>query len=147
MKISEEEFNRIIEIRNNFDDDICFNAANEFAKIQKEDSFDTFEYFYTTYGKTYLRFLLLLDDNKLEIWLKEIENIYIQNIFLKHKGDYISFFVLKEAMEYYVEFYLEKINDLHEEGFALGVIAKLLRDVLYEEEIRRLMRSRGYTNI
>lgn len=147
MKISEEEFNRIIEIRNDFDVNICYDAANEFAKIKNEESSDTFEYFYSTYGKTYLRFLLLLDENKVESWLKEIVKIYIRNIVWEDKGDYISFWFLKEAMEYYVYFYLEKINDLYEEGFALGVIVKMLKDVLDEEEIRRLMRSRGYTNI
>lgn len=88
--------------------------------------------------------LLFLDKNKLEIWLKEIEEIYIQNIFLKDKGDYISFEFLKASMEHYVEFYLEKINDLFEEGFALAVIAEMTRNVLDEGEIRRLMRRKGY---
>ena len=47
-------------------------------------------------------------------------------------------------MDHYVEFYLEKINDLYEEGFALAVIAEMTRNVLDEDEIRRLMRRKGY---
>lgn len=145
LKISEEELKRIIEGCNQFDDDeICLDAAKEFARIKKADSYDVFQYFYITYGKTYLRMLLFLDKNKLEIWLKEIEEIYIQNIFLEDKGEYISFKLLKEAMDHYVEFYLEKINDLYEEGFALAVIAEMTRNVLDEDEIRRLMRRKGY---
>ena len=145
LKISEEELKRIIDGSKQFDDDeICLDAAKEFARIKKVDSYDVFQYFYITYGKTYLRMLLFLDKNKLEIWLKEIEEIYIQNIFLKDKGDYISFEFLKASMEHYVEFYLEKINDLFEEGFALAVIAEMTRNVLDEGEIRRLMRRKGY---
>lgn len=145
LKISEEELKRIIDGSKQFDDDeICLDAAKEFARIKKVDSYDVFQYFYITYGKTYLRMLLFLDKNKLEIWLKEIEEIYIQNIFLEDKGDYISFEFLKASMEHYVEFYLEKINDLFEEGFALAVIAEMTRNVLDEGEIRRLMRRKGY---
>ena len=40
--------------------------------------------------------------------------------------------------------YLEKINDLYEEGFALAVIAEMTGNVLDEHEIRRLMRRKGY---
>ena len=47
-------------------------------------------------------------------------------------------------MEHYVKFYLEKINDLFEERFALAVITEMIRNVLDEDEIRRLMRMRGY---
>ena len=145
LKISEEELKRIIDGCKQFDDDeICLDAAKEFARIKKVDFYDVFQYFYITYGKTYLRMLLFLDKNKLEIWLKEIEEIYIQNIFLEDKGDYISFEFLKASMEHYVEFYLEKINDLFEEGFALAVIAEMTRNVLDEGEIRRLMRRKGY---
>ena len=144
LKISEEELKRIIDGCKQFDDEICLDAAKEFARIKKVDSYDVFRYFYITYGKTYLRMLLFLDKNKLEIWLKEIEEIYIQNIFLEDKGDYISFEFLKASMEYYVKFYVEKINDLFEEGFALAVIAEMTRNVLDEDEIRRLMRRKGY---
>ena len=145
FKISEEALKRIIEGCNQFDDDlICLNAAIEFARIKNVDSYDAFRYFFITYGKTYLRLLLLLNMNKLEIWLKEIEASYIQNIFLKDRGGYISFQSLKEAMEYYVDFYLERINDLYEEGFALAVIAEMAGNVLDEDEIGRLMIRKGY---
>ena len=145
LKISEEELKRIIEGCNQFDnDEICLDAAKEFARIKKVDSYEAFQYFYITYGKTYLRLLLFLDKNKIEIWLKEIEKIYIQNIFMKNKGQYIDFKFLKETMEHYVDFYLKKINDLYEEGFALAVIAEMTRNVLDEDEIRCLMRKRGY---
>ena len=120
------------------------DAVIEFARIKKVDSYDVFQYFYITHGKTYLRLLLFLDKNKIEIWLKEIEKIYIQNIFMKNKGQYIDFKFLKETMEHYVDFYLKKINDLYEEGFALAVIAEMTRNVLDEDEIRCLMRKRGY---
>ena len=63
---------------------------------------------------------------------------------MKYVINYINFKFLKEAMEHYVEFYLEKINDLYEEGFALAVIAEMTRNVLDEDEIRCLMRKRGY---
>lgn len=88
--------------------------------------------------------LLFLNKDKLEVWLKEIEDFYIQNIFLEDKGQYIDFEFLKEAMEHYVEFYLKKINNLYEEGFALAVIAEMTGNVLDEHEIRRLMRRKGY---
>ena len=144
LKMSEEELKRIIEGCNQFDDDeICLDAAIEFARIKKEDSYDVFQYFFIIYGKTYLRLQLLLNMNKLEIWLKEIEASYIQNIFLKDRG-YISFQSLKEAMEYYVDFYLERINNLYEEGFALSVIAEMTGNVLDEDEIRNLMIMKGY---
>lgn len=139
-----EILKRIIEGCNQFDDDeICLDAAKEFVRIKKEDSYDAFRYFFITYGKTYLRLQLLLNMNKLEIWLKEIEASYNQNIFLKDRG-YISFQSLKEAMEYYVDFYLERINNLYEEGFALSVIAEMTGNVLDEDEIRKLMIMKGY---
>ena len=145
LKISEEELKRIVEGCNQFDDKkICLDAAKEFARIKKVDSYDALQYLYITYGKTYLRLLLLLNKNKLEVWLKEIEDLYIQNIFLEDKGEYIGFEFLKEAMEHYVEFYLKKINDLYEEGFALAVIAEMTRNVLDEHEIGWLMRRKGY---
>ena len=140
-----EILKRIIEGCNQFDDDlICLYAAIEFARIKNVDSYDTFRYFFITYGKTYLRLLLLLNMNKLETWLKEIAASYIQNIFLKDRGGYISFQSLKEAMEYYVDFYLERINYLYEEGFALAVIAEMAGNVLDEDEIGRLMIRKGY---
>ena len=81
LKISEEELKGIIEGRKQFDDnEICLDAALEFAKAKELDSYDVFQYFYVTYGKTYMRLLLFLDKNKLEIWLKEIENIYSKYI-------------------------------------------------------------------
>lgn len=145
LKISEEELKRIIEGCNQFDDgEICLDAAKEFARIKKVDSYEAFQYFYITYGKTYLRLLLFLNKDKLEVWLKGIEDFYIQNIFLEDKGQYIDFEFLKEAMEHYVEFYLKKINNLYEEGFALAVIAEMTGNVLDEHEIRRLMRRKGY---
>lgn len=70
LKISEEELKRIIDGCKQFDDEICLDAAKEFARIKKVDSYDVFQYFYITYGKTYLRMLLFLDKNKLEICSK-----------------------------------------------------------------------------
>ena len=96
LKISEEELKRIIEGCNQFDnDEICLDAAKEFARIKKVDSYEAFQYFYITYGKTYLRLLLFLNKDKLEVWLKEIEDFYIQNIFLRKRGSKLELTVVQ----------------------------------------------------
>ena len=124
LKISEEELKRIIEGCNQFDDgEICLDAAKEFARIKKVDSYEAFQYFYITYGKTYLRLLLFLNKDKLEVWLKEIEDFDTPVIVLTVSNDRDKF------ISYGFSEHIEKVLD---EEKIVKTFPKVIKKIKFE---------------
>ena len=123
---------------------VCSNAAKEFAEINKQYSYDIYQYLYSTYGRIYLSLVLNLNKERIDVGLMKIEDYYDESIWEIEKEDYVNLETIINAMEYYVDYYLESMNDLHDKGFDWAVIAAMTRHALDADEIRRLMEARGY---
>lgn len=148
LEISVEELKEIMRETDKFKNEhFCSAAANEYAKYKQEYRYSRFQDFFKIYGRTYLRLVSHFEKEKIEVWIREIEEKHIQEIDVKEKEDIECHALLEEALEFYTDYYLEKINDLRDKGFALSVIVEMTKNVLDEEEIKQLMRTREYTNI
>ena len=120
-------------------------AANEYARYKQDCKYKRFRNIFAMFGRTYLWLLLYMDKEKIDIWLNELDKSFVFDIDFNENDSCKH--IMRDAFEFYTDYYLEQINVLIDHGYALGVISELIRRVLDEDEIRRLMRMREYTNI
>ncbi len=147
LEISVDEIEKIMcEIDKFKNEHFCSAAANEYAKYKQDYRYSRFQNFFEIYGRAYLRLISHFEKEKIDVWIREIDEKYIQKKVVDEKRDIECHVLLTEALEFYVDYYLEKINDLRDKGFALSVIVEMAKNVLDEEEIKQLMWIRGYTN-
>ena len=144
MRISEEEVRLYVDgCSKLYDANVIFDVTFDFCKNKKMIGFFEIHDLYKVYGKTYLCLATYLENKKLQAWVNEIKGVCVRNIFKTEEED-ISPEIIKEALDYYVEYYVNVFEEMIEKGLDLEVIREMAKNLLDVKEIKQLLLMRGF---